>query len=108
MGSYPSQRKILSQTGFPRPLTHPVEKYHRIGPSKLGGQGMFATRFIAAGSLILSERPLAMQPIWMTGVLSMQSDTTHLTYSDRVRAILFETEKHAEEVFSRCARRPLT
>ncbi|KAG6808880.1 hypothetical protein H0H92_002480 [Tricholoma furcatifolium] len=49
---------IISTPGFPIALEHPPEVRHRLGQSKLGHLGMFATQDLHFGDLILSERPL--------------------------------------------------
>eukprot|EP00095_Tigriopus_kingsejongensis_P007181 maker-scaffold134_size322110-snap-gene-2.23 protein:Tk07181 transcript:maker-scaffold134_size322110-snap-gene-2.23-mRNA-1 annotation:"set domain-containing protein 5" len=43
------------------PLTHPA-KYFKIRDIPGKGQGMFATRFIASGEIILREKPLIVMP----------------------------------------------
>ncbi|EDR00126.1 uncharacterized protein LACBIDRAFT_314728 [Laccaria bicolor S238N-H82] len=54
------KRRILSTPGFPRPVEKTADGMvnHRIGPSPVGGLGVFATRLVRAGDLIIAERPL--------------------------------------------------
>ena len=54
------KRQIFSTPGFPRPVEKPAggKVYHRVGPSPFGGLGMFATRNVRTGNLIVAERPL--------------------------------------------------
>ena len=60
---YPGlKERILSQPGFPQPVPAPTSPAHRLGPAPGAGIGMYATRAIAAGELILSERPLLVAP----------------------------------------------
>ena len=52
--------QILSTPGFPCPLekTAGGKVNHRVGPSPFGGLGVFATRSVRTGDLIVAERPL--------------------------------------------------
>ena len=58
------KRRILSTPGFPRPVEKPAggKVNHRVGPSPFGGLGLFATRPVRAGDLIVAERPLLISP----------------------------------------------
>ncbi|KAG5636028.1 hypothetical protein H0H81_009351 [Sphagnurus paluster] len=56
------KRKIVSTPGFPSPVVRPPQVRHRVGPSRFG-TGVFATRNIQMGQLILSERPLLICPV---------------------------------------------
>ena len=53
---------ILSQPGFPQRISEPTSPAHRLGPVPGAGIGMYATRAIAAGELIVTERPLLVAP----------------------------------------------
>ncbi|OCH90872.1 SET domain-containing protein [Obba rivulosa] len=53
---------ILSQSGFPNPVAHPLAPAHRIASMPGAGLGMFATRQIKSHELIHSERPLLVSP----------------------------------------------
>ncbi|KAL1745552.1 hypothetical protein HDZ31DRAFT_36187 [Schizophyllum fasciatum] len=58
-----TKKAIFSQRGFPQPVRYPTSPCHRIGPAEGSkGQGIFATRNIKPGELILAERPLALVP----------------------------------------------
>ncbi|KAI5831715.1 SET domain-containing protein [Schizophyllum commune Tattone D] len=57
-----TKREIFSQPGFPRPVPRPSTPAHRIAPAGAKGLGVFATRNIKGGELILGERPLLMTP----------------------------------------------
>ncbi|KAG6820058.1 hypothetical protein H0H93_005990 [Arthromyces matolae] len=52
---------ILSIPNFPTPVPQLSEALHRIGPSKHGSLGVFATRDIDIGDLIYAERPLLVK-----------------------------------------------
>lgn len=56
------KRGIISTPGFPSLIARPPQVRHRIGPSRFGN-GMFATRDIKMGELVMSERPLLISPI---------------------------------------------
>ncbi|CAK5281855.1 unnamed protein product [Mycena citricolor] len=57
-----SKEVLLSIAGFPHEMQQPSEAAHRVGPAGDKGLGMFSTRLIGAGELIMSERPLAILP----------------------------------------------
>ncbi|EDQ99659.1 uncharacterized protein LACBIDRAFT_334800 [Laccaria bicolor S238N-H82] len=56
----PVKQRILSTPGFPQPVekTAGEKVNHRVGPSPFGGLGVFATRPLRTGDLIVAERPL--------------------------------------------------
>jgi hypothetical protein len=58
------KRRILSTPGFPRSVekTAGGKVNHRVGPSPFGGLGVFATRPVRTGDLIVAERPLLISP----------------------------------------------
>uniref|UniRef100_D8Q2M2 SET domain-containing protein n=1 Tax=Schizophyllum commune (strain H4-8 / FGSC 9210) TaxID=578458 RepID=D8Q2M2_SCHCM len=58
-----TKRKLYAQPGFPKPLTQPSSPAHRISPAGEKGLGMFATRPLHAGDLILAERPLMVRAL---------------------------------------------
>ncbi|ETW83530.1 hypothetical protein HETIRDRAFT_449241 [Heterobasidion irregulare TC 32-1] len=82
---------ILSQPGFPQPTPAPTSPAHRLGPVPGAGIGMYATRAIAAGELIVSERLLLVA----SGAYHSQlqrNDTiaealAHMSQDDRVAYI---------------------
>ncbi|KNZ73559.1 SET domain-containing protein 5 [Termitomyces sp. J132] len=57
----PALQRILLTPGFPRRPQYPSDVCFRIGPSS-HGLGMFATRDLAMGDHILTERPLTVTP----------------------------------------------
>ena len=61
------KRKVLSTPGFPSPIQHPPKIVHEIRQVKGRGLGVFATKDIQAGDLILAERPLLVKMIWSSG-----------------------------------------
>ncbi|KAL1726159.1 hypothetical protein EV714DRAFT_287407 [Schizophyllum commune] len=58
-----TKRKLYAQKDFPKPLTQPASPAHRISPAGKKGLGMFATRALSAGDLILAERPLMVRAL---------------------------------------------
>ncbi|KAF9031398.1 hypothetical protein BDZ89DRAFT_1239222, partial [Hymenopellis radicata] len=52
------KKRILSVPGFPQRIQRPVSRAYRIGDSPGKDKGMFATRMIREGELVLDERPL--------------------------------------------------
>ncbi|KAK7049329.1 hypothetical protein VNI00_005930 [Paramarasmius palmivorus] len=57
------KRLIYETPGFPKPLVRPQHVSYRIGESPGKGLGMFATRDLKMGELILSERPIIILPL---------------------------------------------
>ncbi|KAK7435777.1 hypothetical protein VKT23_019475 [Stygiomarasmius scandens] len=57
-----AKRKILNTPGFPEPLPRPNPPFFRISDSPGKGLGMFATRDIKMGDLIIAERALLIIP----------------------------------------------
>ncbi|KAJ6593496.1 hypothetical protein B0H19DRAFT_1011015 [Mycena capillaripes] len=53
---------LTSLPGFPQPLIHPETPAFRVAGVPGKGMGLFSTRALAAGDLILSERPLLISP----------------------------------------------
>ncbi|KAL1755497.1 hypothetical protein FB107DRAFT_290831 [Schizophyllum commune] len=58
-----TKRKLYAQKDFPKPLTQPTSLAHRISPAGKKGLGMFATRALSAGDLVLAERPLMVRAL---------------------------------------------
>ncbi|KAI5894514.1 SET domain-containing protein [Schizophyllum commune H4-8] len=54
---------LFARPGFPKPLTRLLVPTYRIGPAGEKGLGMFATRRLRTGALIVNERPFIVQPI---------------------------------------------
>ena len=57
---------LFSQPGFPEPLIRQRAPAYHIGPAGDKGLGMFATRRLRTGTLIVNERPLTFQPSLQT------------------------------------------
>ncbi|KAI5894541.1 SET domain-containing protein [Schizophyllum commune H4-8] len=56
-----TKRAIFSQRAFPASVSHPSSAGHCVEPTN-GAKGVFATRRLKQGELILAERPLVMVP----------------------------------------------
>ncbi|KAJ7492229.1 hypothetical protein FB451DRAFT_1551635 [Mycena latifolia] len=60
---YPGCKEaLLDLPGFPQPLMHPATPTFRIAATPGQGTGLFSTRALKMGDLILSERPLFVVP----------------------------------------------
>ncbi len=66
--SAPLKSTILSTPDYPLYIKQPDTPAHRISESPGKGLGMFATRKIAVGALILAERALMISPGGARGV----------------------------------------
>ncbi|KAJ7125165.1 hypothetical protein C8R44DRAFT_703306 [Mycena epipterygia] len=56
---FPGSKEVLMKLpGFPKPLVHPTTPAFRMASTPGKGAGLFSTRALKAGDLILSERPL--------------------------------------------------
>lgn len=90
------KRRILNTPGFPRP----VEKIaggkvnHRVGPSPFGGLGVFATRIVRYGDLIVAERPLLISPRGFEMVAG--SGSKGLTQAEMIQVAMHEWEEHLD------------
>ena len=88
------KRRILSTPGFPRPVqkTASGKVYHRVGPSTFGGLGMFATRPVRTGDLIIAERPLLISPRGFD--MRVGSGSKGLTEAQIIQVRMQEWEEH--------------
>ncbi len=57
------KKQILATPGFPRPIERTKEPMFRISQTPDRGLGMFATRGMKTGDLILDERPMIVAPV---------------------------------------------
>lgn len=57
-----TKRHIFSKPGFPKPVSHPPHPLHCVASARDKGLGVFATRDIKEGELILAERAILMVP----------------------------------------------
>ncbi|KAL1660765.1 hypothetical protein GGF50DRAFT_106030 [Schizophyllum commune] len=88
-----------SQPGFPHPVERPAIPAHRIASAGQGkGLGVFATRDIGPGELIIAERPLLMIPL---GVPTAKNIPAHFTMKQMIQASLAEWEKALEMLVER-------
>ncbi|KAJ7886625.1 hypothetical protein B0H14DRAFT_2498516 [Mycena olivaceomarginata] len=89
---------VVGTPGFPRSLAHPATLNYRIGPSESKGQGMFSTRKLDAGDLVLVERPLTVSPSAMSIEVHFPTD---FTAEQKMQAYLHECEKMWRFLFER-------
>ncbi|KAF8917092.1 hypothetical protein CPB85DRAFT_1431704 [Mucidula mucida] len=78
---------------------------HRVGPSLLGGHGMFAIQPIKQGDLILSERALLIAPAEMRYTTE---GVEKLKGTKRMRGVLRGAEKQLETLLRRMDRQDQT
>jgi hypothetical protein len=94
-----TKRTILSTPGYPKPLIEPPTPCYRIAPCE-NGLGMFATRDIFMGDLIVAERPLMLTPRGLRLPTSIGFPPT-FTAEQRRQAAMFEWEKLLQSSFDR-------
>ncbi|KAF5376449.1 hypothetical protein D9615_008610 [Tricholomella constricta] len=94
------KREIVSTPGFPSPVPRPPQVRHRIGPSRFG-IGMFATRNIKMGDLIVSERPLLVSPIAVPPLPLNLPISFEPTLLQIMQARMVEHEKRLENCLGR-------
>lgn len=94
------KRQIVETPGFPKSLAVPASgPVHRIAEVPGMGKGMFATRKLSAGDLILDERPLLMSPVAIP--VAFDEVPEHFTTEQVKQASLHEQEKLLEILFHR-------
>ena len=88
------ERQILSTPGFPRPVekTAGGKVNHRVRPSPVGGLGVFATRPIRTGELIIAERPLLISQ--RSFEMRVESGSKGLTKAEMIQVNMQEWEEH--------------
>ncbi|KAF9036932.1 SET domain-containing protein, partial [Hymenopellis radicata] len=89
--------RVTNTLGFPTQPAQPAIPAHRVGSSPLSGLGMFATRNIKQGDLILSERALIIFP----AAVPYSADVSGLSAQDLQRVVLHSGEKLVERLFDR-------
>ncbi|KAJ7772071.1 hypothetical protein DFH07DRAFT_734269 [Mycena maculata] len=89
---------ILTTPGFPSPLFRPSSRGYRLGPSPNKGRGLFTTRKISAGDLVLSERPLTLTPAWISTRVRYLKE---LTAEEKVQTQIYEWEQTFKVLFDR-------
>ncbi|KAJ7503037.1 hypothetical protein B0H11DRAFT_1987551 [Mycena galericulata] len=96
---YPDTKSlILTTPGFPAPLVQPSSCSYRLAPSPDKGQGLFCTRKLSAGDLILSERPLTITPAWIARQMRF---SRKLTAEEMFQAQVYEWEQTLKVLFDR-------
>ena len=88
--------KVLSTPGFPWPVPKPDRLSYVVKETEKMGKGVFATRNIRFGELIVAERPLIVVP---ANINILKFDPpVHYTKEQQQRIILMEWEKKLEIV----------
>ncbi|KAJ7079799.1 hypothetical protein B0H15DRAFT_858090 [Mycena belliarum] len=96
---YPDAKAlILATPGFPAALVRPSSRSYRVTSTPDKGLGLFSTRKISAGDLILSERPLTISPAW---TITRMRFLRELTEQEKYLAVVYEWEKTLQPMFDR-------
>lgn len=93
----PLKAFIMNTPGFPTAPVNPSIVSHRVRSSPFGGMGMFATRSISQGDLILSERALIIAPAAMPCTYK----TAGLSADEEKRVILHSSDKCLQNLADR-------
>ncbi|KAK0195507.1 hypothetical protein F5146DRAFT_1025879 [Armillaria mellea] len=98
MVSAPLKSTILETPGYPAHIKRPDTPAHCISESPGKGLGMFTTRKVTAGALILAERALMMVP---AGVRGSPGIFEKYSAEQARQTVLFEWEKQLEIAYKR-------
>ncbi|KAK0433406.1 hypothetical protein EV421DRAFT_1430216 [Armillaria borealis] len=93
-------RRLKHISGFPRPIKETGDKVYRISSSPGHGLGMFATRKIKMGDLIVDERPLMVVSLSPNGVPVIRMKEG-LTPEEKHQYLLYQSEGVVYSVFVR-------
>lgn len=93
-----TKKKVLQTPGHPKPIPKTRRVKFVIKPTATMGMGMFATRDIPYGELILSERPLLVFPRSLN--LGYKAPA-HYSLEQFHKVVLMETEKKLELMLAR-------
>ncbi|KZV74934.1 SET domain-containing protein [Peniophora sp. CONT] len=91
------KRKVLSTAGFPSRIVHAPKVKYEVRKAQGRGLGVFATEDIAAGDLLLAERPLLVRMAW----IPVTPDDEYLGAEQELRGLLTDWEQTLETI---CAR----
>ena len=91
--------KVIHAPGYPQPVAKTPQINYIIKPTPDMGMGMFATRDIDLGDIILSERPLLVVP----EVLAAPGVVIDKSYTEQQvqKIMLVQSEKLLEMAFNR-------
>ncbi|KAH8096639.1 hypothetical protein BXZ70DRAFT_1066025 [Cristinia sonorae] len=93
------KHKILSVPGYGARVPKPAGTTYRVSEAAGKGLGVFATRDIQMGELIMAERPLMITPVVMPSRCT--SELQGLSHNDFVQVKLHDAEKIFEWVVDR-------
>ncbi|KAF8800126.1 SET domain-containing protein [Phlegmacium glaucopus] len=93
-----TKKKVLNTPGYPRPIPKPPKLNFIVKATPAMGMGMFATRNISFGELILSERPLLIYP---RSINIGYDAPDHYSIEQFTKVVSMETEKKLERMLSR-------
>ncbi|KAJ7668703.1 hypothetical protein DFH06DRAFT_1084872 [Mycena polygramma] len=89
---YPGSKEVLMNlAGFPQPLKHPATPAFCVNVAPGKGLGLFSTRPLKAGELILSERPLFVAA--PSAVMAFDLSSLMLSAAERDQILTDEMEK---------------
>ncbi|KIK69294.1 hypothetical protein GYMLUDRAFT_152915 [Collybiopsis luxurians FD-317 M1] len=97
------KRQIYSTPGFPKIPVPPTggSPPYRISPAGTKGLGMFATRLIRGGDVILDERPLLVVPITIAGFKGDVKTFMSLTREKQMQLLRQEWAENMKVAFDR-------
>lgn len=91
---------ILATPGYPMQPAQPKSRAYRIAPSPGAGLGMFATRPLAEGDLIVSERAILIVPAMMQA-MQPNIDSLGLTDAEKRAITIHSGETQLRDAFNR-------
>ncbi|KAF8989424.1 hypothetical protein BDQ17DRAFT_1434473 [Cyathus striatus] len=100
--------KLLNTPGFPKPIENASPPAYRISRTPTRGLGMFATRALSIGDLLIAERPLLVCPIhhYIPGFREIEHDFTMCPFMNEAYLSLIvsrmseENRKHFMALFN--------
>ncbi|TCD67249.1 hypothetical protein EIP91_000326 [Steccherinum ochraceum] len=93
-------RKVVKATSGHAPVPQPIPATFCIREAPGKGLGMFATRDILAGELIVAERPLLVTP---AGIPARRTLPEHLTQAQVSQVLLADAEREYEVLLEKTA-----
>ncbi|KAL1726158.1 hypothetical protein EV714DRAFT_219899 [Schizophyllum commune] len=95
---------LFAQPGFPKPLTRLLVPTCRIGTADEKGLGMFATRRLRTGTLIVNERPFIVQPICRAACDACEHMVCRAVPAEQVGYTMDEREKNLQLSLNRMSK----
>ncbi|KAI5894525.1 uncharacterized protein SCHCODRAFT_02665040 [Schizophyllum commune H4-8] len=95
---------LFARPGFPEPLTRPRVPAYYIEPAGDKGLGMFAARHLRTGSLIVSERPLTLEPTRRAACDTCDHPSCRTAPAKYIKYTRAEQEKHLQLMLNRMSK----